>query len=103
LQGKWSSSNRLRKEHAMTDRRLETMAVFDDDTYEEATILFDEVVDKVKEPFVREVLVKAAKAAAVLTVVAFGKYAYKYYKDGGKEDIEKLFKVILKGKILGTS
>jgi len=82
---------------------VETMGVFDDDTYEEATILFDEAVERIKEPFVREVLVKAAKAAAVLTVVAFVKYGYKYYKDGGKEDIEQVFKVLIKDKILGKS
>jgi hypothetical protein len=84
------------------DKELETMAVYDDDTYEEATILFDEAVEKLKEPFVKEVLVKAAKAAAVLTVIAFAKYSYKYYKDGGKEDIERVFKTLIRDKILGT-
>jgi hypothetical protein len=57
--------------------------------YEEASILFDEVVDVVKSPAVREYAIKAAKAAAMLSAISVTKYTYKYLKEGGFNDLKK--------------
>ena len=63
--------------------------IFDQKGYDEAAILFDEVVEVVKSPIVREYAMKAAKAAATLAALSVGKYTYKYIKDGGLNDLKK--------------
>ena len=60
--------------------------------YDEAAILFDEVVDVAKSPTVREYATKAAKAAAMLSAISVTKYTYKYLKEGGFNKLKKAVK-----------
>ena len=67
--------------------------------YEEAAFLFDEAMELVKSPIFKAVMVKAFKAAVILSAISIGKGVYTYLKNDGLKEIKsKVAKATLRNK-----